>query len=115
MTAENFGVVAEVLVGRFDKEEEIRIPGAIEHLQKVVKSTLQTPSGLLYSRNNNLNSKIKQIDSRIAQKERMVAQKEKNLKAKFSRLESTIAKLKNQSSGLASLGVQSNNPVQQLG
>ncbi len=115
MTAENFGVVAEVLVGRFDKEEEIRIPGAIEHLQKVVKSTLQTPSGLLYSRNNNLNSKIKQIDSRIAQKERMVAQKEKNLKAKFSRLESTIAKLKNQSSGLASLGVQANNPVQQLG
>ena len=113
--AKDYGLVTEILVGRFDPVTKTKSSGLIDNVQKVIDSSLRTPDGLLQSRNNTFKGNIDQIDRQIAQKNRFLDQKEKNLKDKFSRLESTISKIKNQGAGLAAMGAAGGGNVTQLG
>jgi len=115
LLAKDFGIVAEVLVGKYDAASKTKANGFIDNMYKVVDGSLRFPDGLLQSRNRTFQGNIGQIDRRIQQKMRFLEQKEKNLKDRFSRLESTISKIRNQGSGLSALAASVPSPVTQLG
>ena len=112
--ASDFNAVSQTLTGYY-APNGTRSQGFIQRFQGMVDTVLKYPDGVLTTRKNSLQSKMADIDRRIEQKQRLIEQKEKNLKEKFARLEETISRIKTQGAGLAALGAQSADPVQQLG
>lgn len=110
---ENSKMVSQILNGSFSLEEG-KNNGFIDNLDRLVSDALKTPSGILSSRKQGLDSQIRQIDQRIESKQKQIDRKEEHLKQKFARLEETISKIKGQGAGLAGMG-GGFNPVQQLG
>lgn len=114
MLSQNYKVISQVLRGAYTKENG-QTKGFMDHLDDLVRNTLQQPNGLLPSRKGGFRSNISQIDRQIENKERMLTQKERNLKDKFARLEGTISKIRSSGAGLAALGANPANPVAELG
>lgn len=115
--AKDYNLVSEILSGRYiDKENGGgKEKGFLDHIRGVIDDALRYPDGIISNRKRGLQSRIDQVDRRIEQRMKMIEQKERNLKNKFSRLESTMSEIRGQGAGLAALGAQSSNVVQQLG
>lgn len=110
----NYIAISELFTG-FKNEDGVLMSGFLQDLSEFVGHSLRVPDGILPGRKRGLDNNIEQMDRRIDTRERIITQREKTLKDRFAQLESTISRLRSQGAGLAGLGGQTPNIVQQLG